>query len=218
LKLTPLDIKKQEFRKVLRGYDPLEVETFLEMVADEYESLQKEVESLRAEVRTLQTQLKDYQQVEQTLKQTLMNAQESINRARMNTEKEASLIIHEAELKAEKILDEARREVERLRNDIVLLRSQKESLARRLKHLLESQLELIEVLAKEDADLERLRSREKEEKAKAKIHAAEPEVQKTAKAPEGSLEEDLSTEGVEPEQKEETRKTPEVPDEDQMIF
>ena len=27
MKLTPLDIRKQEFKKVMRGYDPVEVDT-----------------------------------------------------------------------------------------------------------------------------------------------------------------------------------------------
>jgi cell division initiation protein len=39
MKLTPLDIRKQEFRKTLRGFDPIEVQTFLEMVGEEYEQL-----------------------------------------------------------------------------------------------------------------------------------------------------------------------------------
>ena len=152
MKLTPLDIKKQEFKKTLRGYDLLEVETFLEMVADEYEELLNERNQMQNEIQILRTQLKDYQQVEQTLKETLMNAQESINRARINTEKEANLIINEAELKAEKLLDSARRNLEKMKNELILLRSQKESFAKRLKHLLESQLELIGVLEIDDLD------------------------------------------------------------------
>lgn len=152
MKLTPLDIKKQEFKSTFRGYDPLEVNTFLEMVADEYEELQNERNQLNNEISTLRTQLKDYQQVEHTLKQTLMNAQESVNRARVNTEKEANLIIHEAELKAEKILERARRDLEKMKNELIIVRSQKESFAKRLKHLLESQIELIKVLEIDDTD------------------------------------------------------------------
>ncbi len=150
MKLTPLDIKKQEFKRIIRGFDPLEVETFLEMVANEYEALLNEKDQLKSEALILRTQVKDYQQVEQTLKETLMNAQESISRARVNTEKEAGLIIHEAELRAEKILDQARNEVEKIKNDITLLRVQKESFINRLRHLLESQIELIKVLQIDD--------------------------------------------------------------------
>jgi len=153
LKLTPLDIKRQEFKRILRGYDPVEVETFLEMVADEYEELLNELHQTQNEVITLRTQLKDYQQVEHTLKETLMNAQESINRARINTEKEANLIISEAELKAEKLLEATRHDLDKMKNELILLRSQKESFAKRLKHLLESQLELIGVLEIDDLAL-----------------------------------------------------------------
>ena len=150
MKLTPLDIKKQEFNRTFRGLDPLEVETFLEMVANEYEALLKENEQMKTDDQILRTQVKDYQKVEQTLKETLINAQESINRARVNTEKEANLIIHEAELRAEKIMDRARREVEKTKNDLTLLQAQKESFANRLKHILESQVELIKVLQIDD--------------------------------------------------------------------
>jgi len=165
LKLTPLDIKKQEFKRIMRGFDTLEVETFLEMVANEYEALLNEKDQLKSEALILRTQVKDYQQVEQTLKETLMNAQESISRARVNTEKEAGLIIHEAELRAEKILDQARNKVEKIKNDITLLRVQKESFINRLRHLLESQIELIKVLQIDDSELkdERKQSKRKKE-------------------------------------------------------
>ena len=153
MKLTPLDIKRQEFKNTFRGFDPMEVETFLEMVADEYEELSNERNKFKEEILTLQTQLKDYQQVEQTLKQTLMNAQESVNRARVNTEKEANLIIHEAELKAERLLEKARRDLETMKNELIIVRAQKESFAKRLKHLLQSQIELIEVLEIDDSEL-----------------------------------------------------------------
>ena len=98
MKLTPLDIKKQEFRKVMRGYDQIEVETFLEMVSDEFETLIKEKNHLSDEVLKLKTQLKDYQEVEKTFKESLMSAQETINQSRDNSKREASLIIKEAEL------------------------------------------------------------------------------------------------------------------------
>jgi DivIVA domain-containing protein len=42
LRLTPLDIKKQEFKRSMRGYDPEEVNAFLEMVAEEFEALHRE--------------------------------------------------------------------------------------------------------------------------------------------------------------------------------
>src|SRR5213592_4727819 len=40
--LTPLDVRKQEFRRRLRGYEPLGVEDFRVRVADELERILRE--------------------------------------------------------------------------------------------------------------------------------------------------------------------------------
>jgi cell division initiation protein len=150
VKLTPLEIKKQRFKTKMRGFDPMEVEAFLEMVADEFETVQTEKNRLSEEVIKFKTQLKDYQQVEKTLQSTLMNAQESVNQSKENSRREAQIIVREAELKAEKILDEAKERLDKMKTELTLVRAQKESLAKRLRHLLESQVELIKVLEIDD--------------------------------------------------------------------
>ena len=150
MKLTPLEIKKQRFKSKVRGLDPAEVESFLEMVANEYENVLSDRDRLSEEVMKLKVQLKDYQQVEKTLQDTLMNAQETVSQSRENSKREATIIMREAELKAERVLDEAREKLDKMKNELSILRAQKESFARRLKHLLESQIELIKVLQIED--------------------------------------------------------------------
>lgn len=150
MKITPLEIKKQRFAAKMRGYDQAEVEAFLEMVSDEYESLINEKNRLHEEATRLKVQLRDYQQVEKTLQETLMNAQENVSQARENAKREAQIILRESELKAEKTLDDAREKLDRMRNDLSILRAQKDSFAKRLKHMLESQIELIKVLEMDD--------------------------------------------------------------------
>jgi cell division initiation protein len=150
LKLTPLDIKKQEFKKAIRGYDAIEVETFLEMVAEEFEAVIREKNSLQDEALKLKTQLRDYQNVEKALQDTLMTAQQSIAESRQNSQRQADLIVREAEIKAEKILEDAKFKLAELKNELVLVKSQKESFARRLRHLLTSQMDLIDVLESDD--------------------------------------------------------------------
>lgn len=157
MKLTPLDIKKQEFKRAFRGFDTEEVETFLEMVADEYEALLNERNRLAEEVAKLRVQLKDYQQVERSLRETLMNAREAVDQSRRNSEREAALIIREAEIKADKILEKAKAELAEVKNELITIKAQKDSLARRLRHLLESELELITVL--ETDNLEGLKAK-----------------------------------------------------------
>lgn len=150
MKLTPLEIKKQNFKIKVRGFDPAEVETFLEMVSEEFEEILNDRKRLNDEVIKLKTQLRDYQQVEKTLQETLMNAQESVSQSKENSKREAQIIMREAELKAERILDEAKEKIDKMKNELNILRVQKESFAKRLKHLLESQIELIRVLEMDD--------------------------------------------------------------------
>ncbi len=156
MKITPLDIKKQGFNKVLRGYDPVEVETFLEMVAEEFEQLIREKNNLSDEVLKLKTQLRDYQEVEKTFKESLMSAQQTMNQSRENSKREATLIIKEAEVKAEKIIENAKKQLINIKNEIMVLKAQKDSFAKRLKHLLESQIELLQVLEMDDVGFEDL--------------------------------------------------------------
>lgn len=150
MKLTPLDIKKQVFKKVLRGYDPIEIETFLEMVAEEFEAIIKERNDLSDEVLKLKTQLRDYQEVERTFKESLMNAQQTINQSRENSKRESDLIIKEAEVRAEKIIENAKMQLIEIKNELMIIKAQKDSFAKRLRHLIESQLELLGVLEIDD--------------------------------------------------------------------
>lgn len=150
MKLTPLDIKKQEFRRAMRGFDIDEVEAFLEMVAEEYESILRERNRLDEESLKLRTQLQDYQNLERSLKQTLVNAQENVLHSRENSKREADMLVREAELQAERIIEDAKIKLAKLKNELLVVRAQKDSFARRLRHLLESQLELIGVLELDD--------------------------------------------------------------------
>ncbi len=146
MKLTSIDIKKQEFKKVLRGYDPIEVDTFLGMIAEELDELQRTNKDLQNKLTEAQTQLQDYKSMEKTLQATLMQAQEVSSKSIENAKKEGQLIIQDAELKATQILEKARSENTRLKEEIEILKAKKNTLAGRLKLLLTSELELIKAL------------------------------------------------------------------------
>jgi cell division initiation protein len=150
VKLTPLDVRKQEFKRTMRGFDPEEVEAFLVMVADELEFHIREKNQLNDELIRLRTQLKDYQRVESTLRDTLVRAQNTVEDSRTNSRREAEIIIHEAEIQADNIVKESREELLSIRHEISLLRAQKDAIAKRLRHMLESQLEMLEVMEIED--------------------------------------------------------------------
>jgi cell division initiation protein len=146
MKLTPLDIKKQEFKKVVRGYDPVEVDTFMDMMANEYEDVLRSQKDMRDKVIELEVQLRDYRQIEKTLQQTLLQAQEVTGRTYESARKEAELIVREAEQKGAKIVEQANSDLNRMNGEIMQLWSRKESLIGRLRVLLSSELDLIKTL------------------------------------------------------------------------
>lgn len=150
MKITPLDIKKQEFKKVLRGYDPIEVDAFLDTLSNEFSDMLKQSKELREDYIEMEIQLRDYKQKERDLQQILMQAQETSARSIENSRKEAELIIQEAELKASQIIDHGRIEVMRSKEELSNLKAKKEVLVSRLKVLLNSEIEMINALEADD--------------------------------------------------------------------
>jgi len=149
MKLTPLDIRKQEFRRVMRGYDQVEIDTFIEMVANEFEELLKSQRDMRDHVTELETQLKDYRLIEKTLQQTLLQAQETTGKTYEAARREADTIHREAEVKAAKLLEDATARLNRAKEEIAQLTGRKSGILARLKLLLTSELELLKTMEPE---------------------------------------------------------------------
>jgi cell division initiation protein len=192
LKITPLEIKQQEFKRVMRGYDTVEVDTFLDMVGAEYENLLNNVKEYEKKVLVLEAELSNFKEVESTLKQTLMNVQESSDKSLANSKKEASLIRKEAELQAQKLLENARRERDTMSEEVITLKTQKQSLIARLRHVLTSQLELMDVLELDDMDISKLKDRTKKVFSAAKKAANPEQMPKQDKEPETSTDGEVS--------------------------
>ena len=143
MKLTPLDLKKQVFKKVMRGYDPVEVRTFLDMVSEEFERLIKENMSFGERIRTLDNQIDDYRKMEQTMNDALMSAQKGLAESRENAQKEAELIIRDARIEYEKILQDAKKSYDKLHIEIDELERIKNENLVKIKNFLNSQLSLL---------------------------------------------------------------------------
>ena len=106
--LTPLDIRKQEFRKTLRGYDPLSVEDFQMRVADALERAMRERQVLEERVSALTDQLRVFREREKAMNEALVAAQQLRQDSRAAAEREGQVILREAEANAKRLLDEAR--------------------------------------------------------------------------------------------------------------
>lgn len=145
----------------MRGYDPVEVDTFIDLIADKYQELLEENEKLTKQNLVLESELGNFRDVEKTLKQTLRNVQENSAMSKENSAKEAVLIKKEAELAAAQMLEKTRLKVHKMKEEIVTLQNQKYSFITRLKHVLSSQMELLDVLEMDDVDVSKLKDKTK---------------------------------------------------------
>lgn len=111
MKLTPMDINNKEFKRVLRGYCPEEVDEFLDQIVEEYEILFKENTALKEKLENSNDKIEHYSKIENTIQNTLLLAQNTAEQAKANAQKEADVIIKSANDTAQRILDKAHNDV-----------------------------------------------------------------------------------------------------------
>ncbi len=147
MRISPLDIRKQRFRKMVMGFDPDQVNSFLEMVAGEFETLIRKTDELSNQIKYTQKRLEDYEKIEKNLSDTLLTAQRSTDEAKLNAQKEAELIIKDAQIRSDRYEDEARNRVHKLDAELLSLRAQRDSFLTRFRSMLRDQLALLEVIS-----------------------------------------------------------------------
>jgi len=144
MKLTPLDIRHREFKRGMRGYADVEVDEFLDEVADEFERLFKDNIDLGDRVEALESQVSGYKRIEETLQKTLVSAQASADELKQNSAKEAQLILHEAELKGRQLVNESYSERQGIEQSLAKLKSAEQDFRFKFRQLLEGYLKHLE--------------------------------------------------------------------------
>ena len=154
MRLTPLDIHQKEFNHALRGYNEVEVDEFLDQVADELERLFKENIDLSEKIDGLELKVREYQDMERTLHNTLLSAQKSADEIAQKAQREADSVLKEAEVKAKEIIHDALTSKQRATADLGRIKQAEEEFRATFKALLERHLRAIdEVAVPEDVNL-----------------------------------------------------------------
>ena len=123
MRISALDIRQQQFSKrMLRGFDPQEVEAFLEHVAEDYESALKENTLLKEQIALHEERSRGIVEHERTLQETLVTTHRLTEEMKQSAKREAESIVRDAEARVEKVLAEARAEEAQLRDDLTALR------------------------------------------------------------------------------------------------
>ena len=143
MKITPSDLRNQEFGRTLRGFDPEEVRVFLELVSDEFELLIKENNSLTERLRGLDEKIRDYRSMEKTLNATLISAQKNADSYFENAKKEADLTLESARMESRRVLEKAQNQKVALEEEIAQLQKTRTVYVNKFKSFLKEQLELL---------------------------------------------------------------------------
>lgn len=144
MSLTPIDIHNKEFNRGLRGYNIDEVNGFLNQIIKDYELLLKEKSDLESDVENLNTRVGHYVNLESTLNQSIVIAQETAEELKINARKEAKLIIQEAEKNADRIINDALNESRSVVTEMEDIKKQANVFRARLTMLIQTQLEMVQ--------------------------------------------------------------------------
>ncbi|HYM25051.1 MAG TPA: DivIVA domain-containing protein, partial [Vicinamibacterales bacterium] len=110
--------RQTRFRSAFRGFDRVEVTTFMAAVADDYENALRETDRLRQEVARLEDIIKLQREHEESLKSTLMTAQKLSEDIKSGAEKDARRIVSEAEGRSQLLLDKTQSRLEDVQREI----------------------------------------------------------------------------------------------------
>jgi len=151
-RLTPVDIRAQEFSRAAWGFSAADVEDFRDRVADEMERLARERVALEERLHNFREQLKSLREREKAINDAVMMAQELREDTKHSATQEAELIIREAHSKAENIVHESRATESALRHDIEEAQQQFTTYLGAFRRLLDRHLAQVDALEAHERD------------------------------------------------------------------
>jgi len=113
--LTPLDVRKKrgDFRRILRGYDPEEVDAFLELAAERLEELVKNNLVLSERAQRLERSLNALELRESAVQEALVTAQRLRSEVQEQSRRDAETMTDQAQREAHLLKAEAEAEIAR---------------------------------------------------------------------------------------------------------
>ena len=148
--ITPLDIENKRFsKKKLNGYDPDEVDDFLDELTRDYEVLYKKSKESDKEIEDLKEKLDHYVQIESTLQNTLIMAQSAAKEVKDAAQKQADQMISEALAKSTEATFDIEQEKINKQKELDALERQMSVYKTKMESLLVSQLDLLKEMNKD---------------------------------------------------------------------
>jgi cell division initiation protein len=165
MKVTPLDLRQQRFKSVMRGFDRDEVTQFLAEVADDYEQALRDAERVREDLGKTQAQLDELREHERNLRNTLLTAQRLADEIRGSAEQEAKRITREAESRADLVIQKAQARLEDVQREVDNIRLKRKDAESTLESTIATLRNSLEFIRSQDA---------KEREEKLALHRPRP--------------------------------------------
>jgi DivIVA domain-containing protein len=142
--LTPLDVRRYDFGRALRGYNPARVDQFRDQVAEEMERLTRINQDLDGKARSFHEQLRAFRDRDKALNDALVSAQQLRGEVREQAEREAQLILREAQAEGERIIEGAKADVRRMEEVLDNLDRSRRTYLAQMRTLIARQLSEVE--------------------------------------------------------------------------
>lgn len=142
--LTALDVRRYDFGRSLRGYDPARVDQFREQVAEEMERLARVNQDLDQKARSFHEQLRAFRERDRALNEALVSAQQMRQETKVQAEREAGLIVREAQAEGERYIENARSEVRRVQAELEALERSRRAYMAQMRSLITRHLSEID--------------------------------------------------------------------------
>lgn len=153
--ITSLEIKDKTFGTRFRGFDPEEVDEFLDIVVRDYEDLVRANHDKDLRIKSLEERLSYFDEMKDSLSQSVLIAQDTAERVKQAAHERSNNIIHQAEQDAQRffffkqktayeILRQATDNAKKVAVETEELKNKSRVFHQRLKSTIESQLAIVE--------------------------------------------------------------------------
>ena len=151
MNVTPLDLRNQQFRTAMRGFDKDEVLAFLAEASDDYAAALHEADRLRQDVTRLESVVNEHRENEKNLRNTLLTVQRLADEIRDNAHQQAAQIVKDAESRANLVLDKAHSRYEDVQREIDGLRLKRREVENSVESIIATLKNTLEFVHEQDA-------------------------------------------------------------------
>ncbi|RIP33595.1 DivIVA domain-containing protein [Staphylococcus gallinarum] len=140
---TPSEIKNKTFTQVKNGFEPTEVESYLQQLSNEIERLKEDKKQLEKVIEDKETNIQSYKDVHQSVSDALIQAKHAGEETKVAANKEAEATIAKAKAEADRIVNDGIEKARRLSFQTEDMKRQSKIFRSRFRMLVEAQLDLL---------------------------------------------------------------------------